>query len=453
MFTKTRHSKVKYEAQFEDGTVVSKFEGVDFTVGDEQVIDGLDRAVMTMKKGEVVESTIALEYGFGSFEFKQELAVVTPNSTLYYEVELESFVKERELWDMNTPPEKIEVTGKKKEEGNDAFKAGKYSMATENLLVIRLENLLNMTPTSVKRKQNSPRMLDLSDGSDLEVFPSEVSRLLHLRYLDLSSNTRLKELPETVRSLVNLQTLKLNRCHRLCKLPERIEELSNLRHLEVEKTWDLKYYPRGGIERLRLRHVKSGNEAKEAQLQKKKHISDLTLNFGDLEFGHVSSSEEEIRMMEGVLENLEPHKESLEKLYIQIYVGSALPTWMRMMSNITYLELDYCPNLKVEPHYLFPPQLETLVLSFDVGVLSKSLMSLTHNNNNLKSLKIYGLPHFSLPQGLNQLTSLQQLTFYSCDFLDFKPEELKPLTMLRKLVLLKFIITVLVIAESAETSA
>ncbi|KAF9610069.1 hypothetical protein IFM89_019909, partial [Coptis chinensis] len=59
---------------------------------------------------------------------------------------------------MNTP-EKIEAAGKKKEEGNDAFKAGKYAMATENLLVIRLENLLNMTPTSVKRKQNSPRAL------------------------------------------------------------------------------------------------------------------------------------------------------------------------------------------------------------------------------------------------------------------------------------------------------
>ncbi|KAF9597752.1 hypothetical protein IFM89_021506 [Coptis chinensis] len=30
----------------------------------DEVIDELDRAVMTMKKGEVVESTIALEYGF-----------------------------------------------------------------------------------------------------------------------------------------------------------------------------------------------------------------------------------------------------------------------------------------------------------------------------------------------------------------------------------------------------
>lgn len=39
--------------------------------------------------------TIAPEYAFGSSESHQELAVVPPNSTVYYEVELESFVKVR----------------------------------------------------------------------------------------------------------------------------------------------------------------------------------------------------------------------------------------------------------------------------------------------------------------------------------------------------------------------
>jgi len=57
------------------------------------VIDVLDIAVMTMKKGEVALLTIAPEYAFGSSESQQELAVVPPNSTLYYKVELVSFIK------------------------------------------------------------------------------------------------------------------------------------------------------------------------------------------------------------------------------------------------------------------------------------------------------------------------------------------------------------------------
>lgn len=59
----------------------------------EQVIEGLDRAVITMKKGEVSTLSIAPEYAFGSSESKQELATVPPNSTVYYDIELVSFVK------------------------------------------------------------------------------------------------------------------------------------------------------------------------------------------------------------------------------------------------------------------------------------------------------------------------------------------------------------------------
>jgi len=96
----------------------------------EQVIDGLDRAVSTMKKGELALLTIAPEYAFGSSELQQELAVVPPNSTVCYEIELVSFDKEKESWDMNTD-EKIEAAGKKKEEGNVLFKAGKYAKASK----------------------------------------------------------------------------------------------------------------------------------------------------------------------------------------------------------------------------------------------------------------------------------------------------------------------------------
>lgn len=128
--------KLKITGKLHDGTIFHKKghdneeELFEFKTDEEQVIEGLDKAVMKMKKGEVALVIIAPEYGFGSTESKQELAVVPPNSTLYYEVELVSFDKEKESWDMSTE-EKIEAAGKKKEEGNALFKAGKYTRASK----------------------------------------------------------------------------------------------------------------------------------------------------------------------------------------------------------------------------------------------------------------------------------------------------------------------------------
>ncbi|CAI9776600.1 unnamed protein product [Fraxinus pennsylvanica] len=129
--------KLKLIGKLEDGTVfIKKGHGekeddlFEFKTDEEQVIEGLDRAVMAMKKGEVALVTITPEYAFGSSESQQELAVVPPNSTLYYDIELISFEKEKESWDMNTQ-EKIEAAGKKKEEGNVLFKAGKYVRASK----------------------------------------------------------------------------------------------------------------------------------------------------------------------------------------------------------------------------------------------------------------------------------------------------------------------------------
>ncbi|KAK6141293.1 hypothetical protein DH2020_024962 [Rehmannia glutinosa] len=109
-----------------------------------QVIEGLDRAVTTMKKGEAALLAIAPEYAFGSSESKQELATVPANSTVYYEIELVSFVK----------------AAGKKEEGNALFKAGKYLRASK-----RYEKVLELESTNVKalyrRAQAYMNMADL----------------------------------------------------------------------------------------------------------------------------------------------------------------------------------------------------------------------------------------------------------------------------------------------------
>lgn len=61
----------------------------------DQVIEGLDRAVKTMKKGEVALIVIQPEYAFGQSgsTHMQELAVIPGNSAVHYEVEMVSFVK------------------------------------------------------------------------------------------------------------------------------------------------------------------------------------------------------------------------------------------------------------------------------------------------------------------------------------------------------------------------
>lgn len=127
--------KVKLIGKLQDGTVFVKKghnegEPFEFKIDEEQVVDGLDKAVKKMKKGEIALITIQPEYAFGAFDSPQDLAVVPGNSVVYYEVELVSFVKEKESWDMSTQ-EKIEAAGKKKEEGNVLFKAGKYVRASK----------------------------------------------------------------------------------------------------------------------------------------------------------------------------------------------------------------------------------------------------------------------------------------------------------------------------------
>ncbi|GJX65009.1 FKBP-type peptidyl-prolyl cis-trans isomerase domain-containing protein [Tanacetum coccineum] len=78
--------QVKLIGKLHDGTVfVNK--------GDNEVVDGLDRGVKTMKKGEVASLTIHPEYVFGSTELHQESVTVPANSNVYYAVDLVSFEK------------------------------------------------------------------------------------------------------------------------------------------------------------------------------------------------------------------------------------------------------------------------------------------------------------------------------------------------------------------------
>lgn len=60
--------RVSYVGRFENGSVFDSSEGRDpleFTVGEEQVIAGFDRAVVGLKPGESCKVTVAPEDGYG----------------------------------------------------------------------------------------------------------------------------------------------------------------------------------------------------------------------------------------------------------------------------------------------------------------------------------------------------------------------------------------------------
>jgi FK506-binding protein 4/5 len=90
---------VHYVGTLLDGTVFdsSRERGTPFTfkLGEGQVIKGWDAGVATMKKGEKAVLTCKPEYAYGS----REQGKIPPNSTLIFEVELLSWVDERDISD------------------------------------------------------------------------------------------------------------------------------------------------------------------------------------------------------------------------------------------------------------------------------------------------------------------------------------------------------------------
>ncbi|KAK9194342.1 hypothetical protein WN944_005047 [Citrus x changshan-huyou] len=122
--------KVIYIGRLEDGTVFetrgSNEEPFEFTTLEENVNEGLERAIMTMKKEEQATVTISAEY-LCSHEVSE---LVSVDSVLHYEVTLIDFTKEKPFWKMDTH-EKIEACERKKHDGNLLFRAGKYWRASK----------------------------------------------------------------------------------------------------------------------------------------------------------------------------------------------------------------------------------------------------------------------------------------------------------------------------------
>ncbi|KAJ7951687.1 NB-ARC domain-containing disease resistance protein [Quillaja saponaria] len=238
------------------------------------------------------------------------------------------------------------------------------------------------------------RTLDLRGVLVLGI-PSQVEKLIHLRYLDLSAQGNLTELPEALCSLCNLQTLKLNNCYNLKQLPKAIGKLINLMHLhmgtqhsilmpisigrliclrtldqytvssivlgenegcslkELENLNELQ----GQLTIRRLGDVRDLREAKIVQLKKKR------LNGLHLSFDGNGGNEKQMFNDALLLNGLEPHP-YIEALTITDYHGTRLaPNWMTprlVLTKLKKLYLASCKNLESLPTLGTWPSLQEL---------------------------------------------------------------------------------------------
>ncbi|XP_077217065.1 putative disease resistance protein RGA3 [Tasmannia lanceolata] len=217
------------------------------------------------------------------------------------------------------------------------------------------------------------RVLDLSNAW-IRDLPDSIGELKYLRYLDLS-DTNIATLPESIGSLYNLQTLKLCNCEQLAELPKSTSNLINLRHLalkdckistlpELGKLTSLQTLTifvvgkesgcgirelknltelRGSIHISNLENVIDEKEGKEANLKKKEHLDELTLEWSD-------DNPRDAAVDEEVLESLQPHT-NVKTLNILSYGGVSFPRWMMSgnLTNLNTVSLVQCLNCQQLP--------------------------------------------------------------------------------------------------------
>ncbi|KAH9689102.1 hypothetical protein KPL70_015355 [Citrus sinensis] len=159
-----------------------------------------------------------------------------------------------------------------------------------------------------------------SSVNDIKEIPTNIEKLLHLKYLNLKSQNKIEKLPETLCELHNLERLNVDDCENLRELPRGIGKLRKLMYIDNDDTDSLRYLPVGIGELIRLRRVtklvvgggydracslgslkklnllrectirglggvSDAGEARRAELEKKKNLVELELHFDHLRDG------------------------------------------------------------------------------------------------------------------------------------------------------------------------
>uniref|UniRef100_A0A8R7RC45 Disease resistance protein RGA3 n=1 Tax=Triticum urartu TaxID=4572 RepID=A0A8R7RC45_TRIUA len=237
-------------------------------------------------------------------------------------------------------------------------------------------------------KSKHLRYLDLSE-SNIVVLPDSICMLYNLQTLRLIDCKELRQLSEDMIGLKMLIHLYLFGCDRLKSMSPNFGLLNNLHILTtfvvdskdgrgIEQLKDLQHLS-NKLELLNLSKIKSGGNAKEANLNQKKNLSELLFSWDqEIDDGPQNMAYN----VEEVLHSLEPHS-NIQKLEIRGYGGREISQWMRkpqMLNYLRELKISDCPTCKSIP---------TVWLSLSLEILSvqkmDNLTTLCNNNIDVES--------------------------------------------------------------------
>ncbi|KAG6632385.1 putative disease resistance protein RGA1 isoform X1 [Carya illinoinensis] len=290
-------------------------------------------------------------------------------------------------------------------------------------------------------------------GRQLDLVPSSMCMLKHLRDLDLSGNGKIEKLLDSISRLQNLYTLRLSGCTRLKELPRGITKLVNLRHLYNDGCYSLTYMPHGLGQLTNLQTLSKFVVCSNSGPEDGGRLSELNrLNSlgGELEIWDLRhdgddfaldykgnlKAKEHLQVLylwcsteniyafdEMALEGLEPHP-NLKKLEINVYGGVRVPMWLLSLTNLVDLKLSAS----------WKPVQQTITNASSSSASSTPIAFSSPPLSKLKRIYLYQIEDLeTLP--VQNLISLQQLTIADCQRLKSLSQGVQYLTALQKLEL------------------